>query len=347
MTRKDTGCNTPVGTNLKDLYKRLLTVFCPILHFHPDERFFPVDLPSTIKKSALWVYDPNVDLTPSACKQIFSKGQITNPKVDLLNKTANHFTTVTEMSWFSKQIEGQPSIQQPEPKPEKILQVYRDEIRPELTIYGMVCKTRETPNFQLLYNSSSMNVKVRSALAEGYLLTYYCYFPAYESKNLTSEGDWTGISLLLKAIPNSFEDLKNNVSTFEPVLCCCFRKTLEGYPPSPLLLAHPNGFRRWQDVTKTHDSSVNHLTHPKIFVSKGRHNCYYTAFDKNVSQFSPWRSYITSDDVEGEKYSPGPVNNTITGETDWGEIPWYAYILFPPLLPFVLCASGCEYPVPF
>lgn len=344
MPRKDKGCSTPVGTNLTDMYKRLLTVFCPILHFHPDERFFPVDLPSTIKSSALWKYDPNVDLTPAACTRILNRRHITNPSTDLLNTTAYHFTTVTDMNWFTKQIEGIPSIQQPEPKLDAILQVYRNEIQPTLTIYGMVCKIRETPNFQLLFNSTPSNLEVRSAIAEGYLLTYYCYFPAYESKNLASEGDWSGITLLLKAIPNSFGDLKNNITKFEPVLCCCFRKTTDGYPPAPHLIAHPNGIRRWQDITKTHDSSVNHHTHPKIFVSKGKHNCYYTAFDKNVNPFSPWQSYITSDDVEGEKCTPGPVSNTITGETDWGEIPWYAYILFPPLALFVACASGCEYP---
>ncbi|MEA3326096.1 MAG: hypothetical protein U9R53_02125 [Chloroflexota bacterium] len=347
MPRKDEGCQTPVGTNLKDIYKRLLTVFCPILHFHPDERFFPVDLRSTISNSALWKYDPNVDLAPSACTKIINKGQINNPSVDLLPTTADHFTTVTDMSWFDKQIEGQPTIKLPEPKLDKILQVYRDEIQPELTIYGMVCKTRETPNIQLLINSTSMRSDVHAAVAEGYLLTYYFYFPAYESKNLASEGDWSGIALLIKALPNSFEDLKNNITTFEPLLSCYFRKTSDGYPPSPLMVAQPQGIRRWQDVTKTIDTSLNHLTHPKVFISKGRHNCYYTAFDKNISSFSPWRPYITSDDVEDEKYSAGPVDNTIVGETDWGAIPWYAYVLFPPLALFVACASGCEYPAHF
>lgn len=347
MPRKDKGCPTPVGTNLKDTYKRLLTVFCPILHFHPEERFFPVDLPSTIKNSALWKYDPSVDLAPSACTKLINKGQITNPKVDLLPTTADHFTTVTDMSWFNRVREDQTVIKLPEPKLDKILQVYRDEIQPELTIYGMVCKTRETPNIQLLLNSTSMNANVHSAIAEGYLLTYYFYFPAYESKNLASEGDWGGIALLIKNIPNSFNDLQNNITKFEPILSCYFRKTTDGYPPSPHLVAHPNGIRRWKDVTKTNDTSVNHHTHPKVFISKGRHNCYYNAFDKNVSQFSPWRPYITADGVEGEKYTPGPVNNTIVGEADWGAIPWYAYVLFPPLALFVACASGCEYPAHF
>lgn len=346
MTRKDTGCPTPADNKLRDLYQRLLLVFCPILHFHPLENFFPVDLPSTIKHSALWKYDPKVTLAPAACTNVIKKGQITNPAVDLLPADVNHFTTVTDMKWFDKQIEGLPAAKLPEPDLQKVLQVYRDLIKPELTIYGMVCKARETPNSQLLI-SSTMDAKIHAALAEGYILTYYFYFPAYEDKYLASEGDWSGIALLVKALPNSFEDLKNNIAYFEPVLSCYFSKKYDEYPPAPHLVAHPQGIRRWQDVTKTKDDSVNHLTHPKVFISKGSHNCYYTAFDKNVNSYSPWKPYITSDGVEKEKYSAGPVDNTIVGYTDWGEIDWWEYCLFPPLLPLVLCGSGCEYPFHF
>lgn len=192
-----------------------------------------------------------------------------------------------------------------------------------------------------------MNSTIQSAFAEGYLLTYYFYFPAYEDKYMKSEGDWSGIALLVKALPNSFEDLKNNIKTFEPVLSCYFSKRYDEYPPAPHLAAHPDGIRLWQNVTKTKDASVNHPTHPKVFISKGSHNCYYTAFEKNVNSYAPWKPFITSEGIEEEKYSAGPVDNTIVGSTDWGEIDWYEYILFPPLLPFVLCASGCDYPFHF
>lgn len=347
MTKIDIGCGTPENGNEKDIHRRLLDIFCPTLHFHEDERFFPVDVTSTIEHSSLWAYDPNQQISPNTCIQILDKGHIQNPSVDLQHSTPFHFTTVTDLSWVTSINYDGNEIFSPTLKIEEIYRMYRDEIIPELTIYGMVCQANNTSNSQLFNNIQSMDPLIQKAIADGFLLTYYFFFPAYESVDLASEGDWCGIVLLINGMPNSIEDLERNLNRYEPVLSCYFTKSIIGYPPSPKMIAQPNGIRRWSDVNRDMDENLNIRTHPIVYISRGRHHCYYEPTDKVISLISPWFGRITSDAVEEGLYIPAPVDNKVVGGTDFGAIKWYVYVLVPFLLPIAMCASGCDFPFGF
>lgn len=339
MTRIDAGCGTPENSDEKDINRRLLNIYSPILHFHEQERFFPVDITSTIKHSSLWTYDPDQKLSPDTCINILDKGHITNPDDDLQNLTNNHFTTVTDLKWVTKSISDYDDIYSPTPEIEEIYRVYKDEIIPELTIYGMVCKTKDTTNSHLFANTRIMNALVEKSIADGVLLTYYFFFPAYESEDLVSEGDWCGVALLLKSMPNSIGDLESNLEFYSPVLSCYFTKSIDGYPPSPMMVAQPNGIRRWIDVNRDLDENLNVRTHPIVYISKGRHQCYYEPIDKMNSLFSPWVGAIFAFAVEEELYTPAPVDYLVRGGT---EIKCYHYVIFPPLAIFVALASACK-----
>jgi hypothetical protein len=340
--RTDKGCGTPQDAERKKVHERLVNLFAPIVYFDPLERFFPVDLPATIQHSSLWRADP--DATPPSTQREKDVGQI-QPSSDLPNATQHHYTTVAGTGSVLKTVDGS-TFSQPIPLLDQAYKAYRDTIQAELAIYGTVCKASEVPNSHFFKESTPNDHQVAHAIGEGLIVSYYMYFPACESSELNSEGDWAGISLLLKETPTTLQQLNDpqQIGKFLPVLACYYRKTASGAPPAPHFVAGVHGFRSWSKVRRGKDQSVGLDTHPIVYVSQGRHNCYYEPGVVNIPILSTWAA--KADGIEGGTYTPGPVDNTIEGSVDWEDL-WWAYILFPPLLLVAACATGCHFPVEF
>jgi hypothetical protein len=345
MTLKvDNGCNTPRDAMRKQVYKRLIEIFAPILHFHPEEKFFPVDLPSAIQNSSVWLFDPKS--TPLSSKKIWDTGAF-NPVQDVPNTTKYHYTTIAGVLEEDKLIEGQTGqpefkIKIPIPNFDLIEQYYTDgTILAELTIYATVCTARDVTNSHLVAQDQMYDYDVREAYGEGIVVNYYMYFPAHYSEQFQSEGDWSGISLLLRKEPRQLDDLSSTekIKRFLPVLACYYRKTFEGTPPLPHFLAKINGFRRWENVNRDTDKSIGLDTHPNVYISLGRHNCYYEPVTDTTSVYTPWEGQFSPDSIESGKITPGPSDNTVYAESDWA--PWWAFVVFPPFIFFQASGAGC------
>ncbi len=83
--RTDKGCGTPQDATRKQIQMRLVQLFAPLVYFEPDERFFPVDLSTTIKYSSLWKAD--LQAQPPTSQRVKDVGLI-DPTQDLAAATS-------------------------------------------------------------------------------------------------------------------------------------------------------------------------------------------------------------------------------------------------------------------
>lgn len=342
--KTDSGCGTPQQAVHKQIYQRLVQLFAPLVYFEAEERFFPVDLPSAIQHSSLWRTDPQAK--PPTAQQEKATGAI-QPAQDLPAATKNHYTTVAGTGSVLRVVSGQPPLQMPAPLLQEVYTKYQNGAVPaELTVYGTVCSARDVPNAHLIRKARDQDVG--HALAEGLVINYYFYFPATESPEFQSEGDWSGISLLLRERPTQLQQLNDpqQLQRFLPVVACYYRKTIEGAPPAPCFVAADQGFRRWDAVQRGQEAAVGLDTHPVVYISRGRHNCYYEPTTAHIKLSPPWESSFTPDRIEGGSYAAGPAEHVLQGG-GIEEFPWWGYLLFPPFAAIVACGTGCEYPVHF
>jgi len=347
--KSDKGCGTPKNANQKQIYQRLVQLFAPLVYFEQKEQFFPVDLPTTINNSSLWKMDHKAKLPTTQLKKDY---KTINPVQDLPVATSYYYTTVTGTGFIQKSIEGQKPFDMPKPKLNEVYDKYKNGVIPaELTIYATVCSARDVPNSNLISECQGIDKNVQHGIKEGLIISYYMYFPACESPEFESEGDWSGISILLKETPTQLTDLYNpkGFKRFLPVISCYYRKTIDGAPPSPNFVAGDQGFRRWKDVKRIREQSVGEDTHPIIHVSRGRHNCYYEPTTTSIKLSAPWELSFTADRIESGDYAAGPAKPDVNTLQGGGieDFPWWGYAIFPPFLPLVLCGTGCEYPVHF
>ncbi len=346
-SRTDEGCGTPRDPGRKAAYRRLVELFAPVVIFHRHETFFPVDLPSTVRHASLWRVDRSAE--PPMPSRVREAGEI-DPVADLPAASVDHFVTVAGCGWTVRiDPPGLPTTV-PRPRIEDVRRRYAaGEIPAELTVYGMVCRPREAPNRRLLDTAGLGDRKVARALEEGLLLNYLMYFPAHLSPEFESEGDWAGISLLLPKAPVRREefDRAEALESVLPVLACYYRKTWWFWNAEFDFVAEPRGFRPWKRVeTRPDPSSHGYGTHPVVHVSRGRHNCYYEPAVETVGLRTPWSFSPT--EIESGRIGTAPaLPAPLTGYFDPEEVPWWAYALFPPLLFFVMSATGCEYPFHF
>ena len=298
------GCQTPQDVNLKHRYKRLAEMFAPVLCFDPAERFFPVDLPSAVKASAL--HQVKGKKYQETAPQVKNYGNI--GATDLDNVERNSFTTVVGWNTEIKKLEDGTSISMPIPKLDEIFQKYStgnflpNTPSPKLTVYATVCLPKKTPNYHFLEQIPPTK-EVANALAEGLLLNYYFYFPAMESTQLKREGDWSGISILFPNMPVP-EQLDKSML---PVLTCYFRKI------GDFFVAGDDGFRRWdsKDLKKVKHQGVPLATHPKVYITR-RHNCYYDLVNRTIPMEPPWNPGPDPHKIEAGDYSPS-ITNTLSG----------------------------------
>lgn len=333
------------------IYHKLAELFSPRIYFHPQERFFPVDLPSSITHSSLWRVDnPSARYSSDAAHMEKDFGEIDTVQ-DLTVSTADHFTTVvgTDVLLRTEIGSSEHSIEMPIPRVDDVYRKYTDgSIETELTVYATVCRTYDSTNSHLIDSMYLKDREIIRAVEEGLIINYYLYFPARESNEFVSEGDWSGISLLLKNPHIVNGEIKD--PQLLPVLACYFQKTIAG-PfqefASHNFVAGRHGFRRWQNIQRDIEPSTGHKTHPVVYVSRGRHNCYYEPNSSNIQLGPPWYSWISPDDIENGELKAGPVDTTISGGVDWSSISPVVYAIFPPLFFFAMCASGCESPIRF
>ncbi len=346
--RTDKGCGTPQNATLKQIQMRLVQLFAPLVYFEPDERFFPVDLSTTIKYSSLWKSDPKAQ--PPTSQRVKDVGLI-DPTQDLAAATSKYYTTVAGTNSFLKTIEGQSPFNMPEPLLDAVYNKYADGTIPAtLTMYATVCSAHDVTNSDLIYNPTDPDVKI--AFQEGLIINYYMYFPAYEASEFKSEGDWAGISLLLKYTPTQLAQLNDSekVKQFLPTLACYYQKTTDttvGAPPARCFVAADQGFRKWKNVSLGKDQALGVDTHPIVYVSEGRHNCYYEPTTTNLKLYPPWEDYFTPEQIESGGYTAGPAGGGVLEGGGLEDTPIWVYFIFPPFALFVACATGCQSPWQF
>lgn len=346
VQRTDKGCGGAGTSQAADVERLLVNLFSPIVYFTPDERFFPVDLESTMKASALWRLDSSAS-PPTAA--VDAPAHSFDSTAELPVKTADHFSTVVGVCGVLPPAGSTPAGNVIAPCLDTVANAYSHGTVPaELTVYATVCDARTVPNAELFAGAVLAEKGVGRALQEGLIVCYYLYFPAMESLEIESEGDWSGIALLVPDRPTQASDLTDpaRIPHFEPVLAAYFHKTIDGSPPAPHFVAANGGFRRWKDVTRGVEQSVNLATHPAVYVSKGRHNCLFAPGSSQLPLSPPWRGSFEPDKIETGAYFPGPASNTLTGG-GIEDTPWWVYALFPPFALMVMCATGCDYPVHF
>ena len=321
--KTDQGCATPPAAAEKQIHRRLVELFAPLVYFEPEERFFPVDLPNAVRSSALWKIDPLAK--PQTAQREKDFGAI-NAVQDLPAAGADHFTTVAGTDVIQKAVDGQPPFDMPAPRIDPIYHRYADGTLPAvLTMYATVCRARDVPNSSLLSKCSDKDVQ--HGMGEGLIINYYFYFPACEAPEFKSEGDWSGISLLLREAPTQLAQLASaeQLKPFLPVIACYYRKATKFAPPLPSFVAGDHGFRRWQDVRRTAEAGVGADTHPVVYISRGRHNCTYEPATTNIASSPPWEATFTADRIEGGDYAPGPAETTLQGG-GIEEFPGWGYV---------------------
>ncbi len=288
--KSDKGCGTPPAAAEKRIHRRLAQLFAPVVYFEPEERFFPVDLPTAIQSSSLWRMDPLAK--PPTAQREKDFGAI-NAVQDLPAAGSDHFTTVVGTDVIQKEVEGQQPFDMPAPLIDPIYNRYADGTVPAvLTVYATVCTARDVPNSSLLSKCSDKDVQ--HGMAEGLIINYYFYFPACEAPEFKSEGDWSGISLLLREAPTQLAQLASaeQLAGFLPVIACYYRKATKFAPPLPSFVAGDHGFRRWQDVRRTAEAGVGADTHPVVYISRGRHNCTYEPATTNIAYLAAVGGYL-------------------------------------------------------
>jgi len=347
-TRRESGCDDLRWPDDPQLIERaLIQCFMPVLYFNHGERFLPVDLQWTIRSSSLW-HAYSERQPPTAVRE--KRAGAIDPVADLPATTESHFTTVFDFTNIANEVLPQPPFQLPLTLVDEVYQKYSGgTVRAELTIYATVCCANRVANAHLFNGAKFASKDVADTIQrhEALIINYYMYFPAYESLEVDSEGDWSGISLLIPARPtlNQAQNLNNPgvLKNFLPVVTAYYRKTIG---PSPSFVAANGGFRRWSDVKKVSDRPGGPETHPIVYVSDGRHNCYYQPRSGPVSTCAPWSGF-TVDGIENGEYTPGPADDALQGGEPDPRIEIPLEVIFPPLFFFHMCASGCQYPVQF
>ncbi len=349
-SRRDSACMAKESQ--QQLYRELVKIFSPRLFFDPQERFFPVDLLSTFKSSSLWLVDPSAPFESQKSTMLKAAGEI-DLIADLSNASEYNYLTVAGTGEAECKFQDS-SFNVPVPRIDKVYELYSQGIIPsELTIYASVCQASQAINSKLIIqpNCEAGDQEVFNAIAEhGLLLNYYFYFPAYESPEIQTEGDWSGITLLLK---KPKVDSSGNIVRPEdlPILACYYQKSTpwpwaHKWDPSIKFWAENKVFRRWDQITKDIDGETGLATHPFVYVSLGRHNCYFepTTTSVGITDYSPF----TTDSIENGQLSPGPSDRTITGSQDWYSTPMAVmYALCPVIYLIAICANGCEPPIQF
>lgn len=326
------GC-TPQNVYEKQMYELLAQIFAPVVYFDPYERFFPVDLPSTVANSELYRFHGKV--TEQLVKNY---GNINT--VDLALAKRDSFMTV--VGWISETKETTDSkSEMPVPKIDEIYNKYSTGAIPaKLTTYATVCRLLDIPNYHFLEQFPPQYDKIN--LEEGLLINYYFYFPAMESPAVKMEGDWSGISILFRKPPQMDKLISGDMNGNGPLLTCYF-KTIGEY--NEYMWAGHDGFRMWNKVTTKKDQKTGLNTHPVIYISQGLHNCYYEPMDITIPFECPWKLLPHPSKIERGNLSPSPSTGTTTGVNEY-KIPVWLYALFDGLM-FLVEACGSLGCVPF
>lgn len=342
---RDAGCDAKLSTPDKEIAEGLAMLFAPQVFFTADERFFPVDLDSTISASGLWLLDESAK--PPAANPVKGLGGI-DVRADLPAARINHFTSVAGVCGvLAAELGGAHNVVAP--CVDFIADQYSSgALRGELTVYATICNAKDVPNSHLLKGAKLSRPELVEPLLEGLILCYYLYFPCMESTEIDSEGDWSGIALLLPKRPTNLAELSDPlaIERFAPVVAAYFRKTIDGSPPSPHFVAANGGFKFWKDITKSVDQATNVETHPHVYISRGRHNCLFSAGATTFPLSPPWAGKFTPDTIEAGTNNPGPAENKLTGG-GIEDTPWWVYPAFPPFALLVMCATGCDHPMHF
>ncbi len=353
--RLDSGCkqNNPL---IKDAYEKLARAFAPRLYFDPQERFFPVDLMSAVRNSSLWrLQATSPDVEPSAV--LVRDTGLIDPIMDLSSASKEYFMTVCGVEEKTEEIDGI-LHKFPVPLIDDIYELYSSgKISARLTIYASVCRANEAINSHLVNQPGCKggDKELRAALAEGGLIiNYYMYFPAYESPEFEAEGDWSGISIIF---PPPVIDESGGIDVRDPgnqpLFAVYYKKVIpwiysDNWKAAFYFTASYSEFRRWESVTKERDADLGIDTHPVVYISLGRHNCYFEPTEQNISIMNG--GLFSTEDIENGSLSPGPSDRTITGGSSWGEVILDSAIILPAsliLFLVALCATGCENPFEF
>lgn len=332
------GCLTPSISSDKDRYKKLVDIFAPVVYFDPDEIFFPVDLPTTVTASELY----KVEGKPYEEKAVLVLPKIP-PKLsssDLDSAGSNHFTTIAKWKNIKRKIGSNPpkEVTMPIPKIRDIHKEYTTgKVSAKLTMYATVCKLQNVPNFHFL-EKFPPDIGL-GKLKEGLLINYYFYLPAMFSTEHDREGDWSGISILFAEEPSP--DTKTLVAQFNKKMgawVSYYRKI------SDYLISYDIGIRSWSKVSRVKDKSGLE-THPKVYISLGRHNCYYEPVNTKISEYPSWTPLPEPGKIEKGQYSPSPTGDTekvLIGGDNFDD-PWWVYAIFPHMLLFAMCGGGCKF----
>lgn len=300
--------------SMKEIYKELVNIFAPVVYLDSSERFFPVDLTSTLTHSKIYSFE---DRTATLKYSSISTNSNENILDEIILKSleTNCFTTVGNFDMIDHKLDINPPeiVKVPKPNLEKIFEEYSTgELKNAVpTIYATVNEINQYSQIDLLDNQFDDEYKqkfkdFKEKIKDGILINYYFYFPACETKmGFIREGDWSGISILLKNKPQSTTDLYNVKDPFWNQLCkntdfqpiaCCFSKDGDNFNVNAI----KSGFRLWSNVNTIEDSKITlplgdfWNTHPVIYISKGLHNCYYNYVDNTID------ISIKSDDVSKE-----------------------------------------------
>jgi len=331
------GCLSPKLAANKDWYKRIVNIFSPVLYFDPDETFFPVDLPSAVAASGLY----KVSGKPYKEKAVLvpPKTPPTLKSSDLASVDSNHFTTVSKWKETKRKVGDPPEeLTMPIPKLGDVYTKYTSKKIPaKLTMYATVCELKDVPNYQFLEKYHP--VIGLGKLADGLLISYYFYFPGGYCAEYDREGDWSGISILFGMKPSGDpKKLEVQFKNKMPVWVSYFRKVNNYH------ISYDVGIRSWSKVSRVKDDS-GLVTHPKVYISLGRHNCYFEPINTKISEAPHWTPIPDPKKIEEGDYSPSPTGNTdniLYGGDDFDD-PWWIYVLFPHMLLFDMCGIGCEF----
>lgn len=320
------GCS---GDENTDLYQKLAERYAPVLRFHEGERFFPVDMESHINNATLYgtgspYYE--IKLNETERSEVFRL---------LTNATDDNFTTVTSS------IDNDSDPQKITPNIEEIYNLYNSgQIKSRLTIYATVCRVKDMPNFDLIKQLQPKEKRIIDP-DNGVILNYYFFFPALESIDYMRECDWSGISLIFSPIPD-----KDQLDKNPPILTCYYNKIYPGVGEKiDYFNSEPDGFSRWEDnkLQKIEDPVTGLKTHPVVYISYGRHNCYFTAKDANISPHYIDNSLHEKIEKGAYPFNPNPSNVLIGGNHEMSDGTKVIIAIMPWMIFFWACGATCEF----